>query len=324
MQADKDNIEISIIIPVYNEEKNIPVVFDRLKATLDELNSSYEIIFIDDGSTDDTLGILEDLHENDDRVAVYSLRKNQGKAAALTVGFRRARGRVIATMDGDGQDEPSELPRMIEKLNEGYDLINGWKYPRQDPLSKRLPSKLYNSITSLLAGITLHDMNSGLKVYRREVVQSIPIYGELHRFIVFMAHRENFKVTEIKVKHNPRLHGKTKYGSWRYFAGFLDLITSMFLSRFSRRPMHFFGFSGFLLLLAGTIINAYLAIGWFFGRWIGNRPLLFLGILLMLLGIQLISTGLLGEMLSRWMDKEYNYPLKRELPAGVRSAEGGK
>jgi glycosyltransferase involved in cell wall biosynthesis len=305
--------ELSIIIPLYNEQDNLSELYQKLIKVLDSLNLSYEIIFVDDGSTDNSFNILKELYQRDPKVKVISFRKNFGKSAALAAGFDNTRGKIIITMDADLQDEPSEIPKLVEKIKEGYDLVSGWKYPRRDPLSKIIPSKIFNIFVSLFSGIKLHDLNCGFKAYRAQVIKEIDIYGELHRFLPVIAFQKGFKVTEIKVAHNPRKYGKSKFGPVRFIHGVLDFLTVMLLTKYTERPAHFFGGWGILSFILGFGICLYLTILWFLGqRPIGNRPLLFLGILLIIISIQLISLGLLGEIfVSR--DSKKRYEVKEVL-----------
>ncbi len=245
---------------------------------------------------------------------IIQFRENFGKAAALSAGFAQARGKIIITMDADLQDDPREIPNFIHKLEESYDLVCGWRSKRQDPFSKILPSRLFNYLTSTLTGVKLHDFNCGFKCYRKEVVKNLSLYGELHRYVPALAHWQGFKITEIKVKHHPRAHGKSKYGASRLFSGLTDLLTVMFLTKYMKKPLHLFGGVGFLLFSAGLMINVYLAILWFLGQGIGNRPLLLLGVLLMLVGFQIVSTGLIGEMIVSVRHKgEVGYIIKKIL-----------
>ncbi len=289
-------MDISVVIPLYNEEESLPELHRRLSEVLPGAGSC-EIIFVDDGSTDGSLGVLERLFREDPRVVVVSFRRNRGKSAALAAGFEKAKGKSVVTMDADLQDDPSEIPNMIAKLNE-YDLVSGWKFPRKDPLSKRLPSKAINWLTARLTGVRIHDMNCGLKAYKNEVVKGLSIYGEQHRFIPALAFANGFRVGEVKVHHHPRRFGHTKFGAKRFLEGIFDLLTVLFITRYIKKPLHFFGIPGLVLLLAGGLTLVYLAAGWLMGRWIGGRPLFTLAVLLVILGIQFISTGLLGEMLT--------------------------
>jgi glycosyltransferase involved in cell wall biosynthesis len=291
--------EVSIVIPVYNEAESLQPLYQGLVSVLDALGRPYELLFIDDGSTDGSFDLLAELHAQDPRLQVIQFRRNFGKAAALTAGFAEARGAVIVTMDADLQDDPQEMPALLNKLAEGFDLVSGWKHPRRDPPTKTLPSKLFNWATSRLSGIWLHDFNCGFKAYRREVVQEIRFYGDLYRYIPVLAHWRGFRVTEVAVRHHPRRFGRSKFGASRFLRGFFDLITILFLTQYIRRPLHLFGWVGLLSLGVGTVINLYLTVLWFLGdRPIGDRPLLTLGVLLMIMGVQFVSFGLLAEMLA--------------------------
>lgn len=292
-------MDISIVIPLYNEKESLPELHSRLTQTLSSMGKSYELIFVDDGSTDGSFKVLEGLHAKDPaHVSVCSFRKNSGKSAALATGFERASGDIVITMDADLQDDPAEIPNLIKALDEGCDLVTGWKYPRYDPITKRLPSKVINWLTGYLTGVKVHDMNCGLKAYRSEVIKGLQLYGEQHRFIPALAHAGGFRVGEIKVHHHPRKYGHTKFGAKRFVEGLFDLLTVLFITRYIRKPLHFFGIAGLALLLIGGGAMAYLVAGWFMGHWIGDRPLFILSILLIIIGIQFISIGLLGEMLT--------------------------
>lgn len=288
---------LSIIIPVCNEAESLDDLYLALKAVVERIPNSCEIIFVDDGSEDTSMVELERLRNADPRVKIVQLRDNFGKAVALSVGFENASGEIVFTMDGDLQDDPSEIPRFLEKLEEGYDLVSGWKFVRRDPIGKTLPSRLFNRVVSLLTGIKLHDFNCGFKCYRREVIKNIRIYGELHRFIPVLARWKGFRVAEIKVAHHPRRHGVSKYGMERFARGFLDLMTVLFLMRYLKRPLHLFGGIGLLCLMLGGGLSAYFTLQWISGTPMHVRPLMVFGWVAMILGIQFISMGLLGEML---------------------------
>lgn len=294
--------KLSIVVPVFNEEESLPVLYQEveksIRATIESgLISAYEILFISDGCTDGSVDAIKKLIAQDTNVHLIVFRKNFGKAAALQAGFRHSTGDIIITMDADLQDDPKEIPRFIEKIDEGYDLVSGWKYNRLDPLEKRLPSKLFNKVTSTLSGVKLHDFNCGFKAYRREVVKSIDIYRELHRYIPVLAHRKGFRIAELTVTHHKREFGKSKYGFERYLRGLFDSLTTSFLSKYYDRPMYFFGKIGLLLLLVGLAVCIGLTVTWFMGHPIGDRPLLLLGVLCIILGVQSISTGFIGDMI---------------------------
>jgi len=313
--VDENERELSVVIPVYNEGENLNSLYSQLKSVLENLGKAYEIILVDDGSTDDSFLIMERLHGEDHNVKVIQLRRNFGKAVALSAGFTWVQGKIIITMDADLQDDAREIPNFIKKLNEGYDLVSGWRFKRRDPVSRTFPSRLFNSLTATLTGVKVHDFNCGFKAYRKEVIESLDLYGELHRYIPALAHWKGFNVGEIKVEHHPRAHGKSKYGVERLFRGLTDLFTVMFLTKYMKKPLHLFGAVGVFLLLIGFIINAYLAILKFVLRQgIGGRPLLLLGVLLMLIGFQIISTGLIGEIIVSTRHKdEKGYVVRKVL-----------
>ncbi len=290
-------MEISVVIPLFNEEGSLTELHKTLSEVLYKLNYSYELLFIDDGSTDSSNDIIKDLRNSDPHIRLLTFRRNRGKSAALSVGFKASCGKYVVTMDADLQDDPKEIPNLIHELNNGYDLVTGWKRTRHDPLNKVIPSRIFNTVTSFVSGIKLHDFNCGLKGYRSEVIKEIKVYGERHRFLPVLAHMHGFKISEIPVKHHPRIHGQTKYGAYRFIAGFLDLITLLFKMKFLSKPMHLFGSLGMIGLIVGVSIVLYLSIGWFMGHWIGNRPLLLYGILAIITGVQLFTLGLLGEMI---------------------------
>lgn len=306
---------ITVVVPLYNEEESLRELHARIAEVSDQHNLTREIFFIDDGSTDSSLQILKEIRASDSTVRVLSFRKNNGKSAALQTAFRCAKGSIIITMDADLQDDPKEIPALVAKIHEGYDLVSGWKRKRHDPISKTAPSKFFNFVTGFLSGIRLHDFNCGLKAYRKEVVESVDIYGELHRFVPVLAHKQGFRVSEIPVQHHARKYGKTKFGIERFLSGFLDLITVLYLTGFVRKPLHFFGAIGLISLILGVAINFYLAIGWIQRIWIGNRPLLFLGVLLIVVGAQFFSFGLLAEMMTRQEEKSREYSLKFDSEA---------
>ena len=306
--------EISIVIPLLDEQESLAELYDKITSALKDLTKSYEIVFIDDGSTDRSYEMLENLYQKDRWIHVYQFRKNYGKSAALACGFQMAKGRFVITMDADLQDDPAEIPNLLAKLNEGYDLVSGWKKKRYDPFIKRNSSQIFNRVTGWISGLKIHDFNCGLKAYRSEVVKDIQIYGQLHRFIPALAHWQGYKVGELIVRHHPRKYGKTKFGLFRFAAGLFDLFTVIFLNKFKRRPLHLFGSIGLITFLVGMIINLYLAIEKIFAKGIlSNRPLLFLGILLVIVGIQFISIGLLGEMITETQKRKSDYSIKNVL-----------
>ena len=288
---------LSIVIPLYNEAESLGDLYGCLAEVLAALPQQVEIIFVDDGSTDASFRVLRGLRDNDDRVKIAQLRGHQGKAAALAVGFREARGDVVITLDADLQDDPKEIPRFLAKLGEGYDLVSGWKAHRQDPWTRRGLSAIFNRVTASITGLRIHDFNCGFKAYRRAVLNELKLHGELHRFIPALAHWRGFNVAEIKVEHHPRRYGRSKYGMARIPRGFFDLLTVIMLTRYTRRPLHLFGLLGLFLGLAGVGIIGYISVGWFFGKWIGARPILLIGAVLFIAGIQLVSFGLVAEMI---------------------------
>jgi glycosyltransferase involved in cell wall biosynthesis len=301
---------LSVVIPVYNEEENIQLLHAKLKEALDILNNEYEILFVDDGSTDRTLSILEEIQAGDKHVIVLSLRRNFGQTAAFAAGFDFARGDVIVTMDGDLQNDPADIPKLLERIKD-HDLVSGWRKKRKDPFfTRRLPSIMANWLISKVTGVKLHDYGCSLKAYRRDVIKNLKLYGEMHRFIPAVASWYGVRIAEVETVHHPRMHGKSKYGISRTLKVVLDLITVKFLQSFSTKPIQFFGpvgvFSGFL----GFLISLYLTGDKiFFGRDIGGRPLLLLGALLIIVGIQLIGMGLLGEMLVRVYHESQRKPI---------------
>ena len=295
------DLDLSIIIPLLNEEESLNELYAKIKEVLDSIPiSNYEIIFIDDGSTDSSIKVLKKIHTEDSRVHCVRFRRNYGKSAALAVGFKRAKGKYVITMDADLQDDPAEIPNLISKLDEGYDLVSGWKKQRHDPISKTLPSKFFNAVTSMTSGIKLHDFNCGLKAYKSDVIKTIHIYGEMHRYIPALAHWEGFKITEIPVHHHKRKYGHTKFGLSRFINGFLDLLTVLFTTKYMKRPLHFFGTGGTAFLLIGFIIDLILSIQWLSGdKNLSNRPLLWFGIALIVVGVQFISLGLIAELITK-------------------------
>ena len=311
--SDASEATLSVVIPLYNEENSLAELHNRIILSLQSLSSNYELIFVDDGSTDNSFSVLKDLHKEDGQVKAIRFRKNFGKAAALSAGFKEATGKTIVTIDADLQDLPEEIPVLIKKIEEGYDLVSGWKFKRQDPLVRRVASRLFNSVTTFYTGVKIHDFNCGLKCYRREVTEELELYGELYRYIPALASWKGFKVGEVKVNHQPRIHGKSKFGGERYVRGFFDLLTVIMLTKYPEKPLHFFGLMGTILSLAGLAINIYMAALRLSGKWIGNRPLLLLGILLLILGIQFIFFGLMGELIVFSSQKDTSYTVKEKL-----------
>ena len=268
---------------------------------------------MDDGSTDESVQRLLKKKKDHPEIKIIRLRKNFGKSIALSEGFKRAQGTIVITMDADLQDDPAEIPNLLKKLEEGYDLVSGWKKKRHDPITKTVPSKLFNFTTRFLTGIKIHDFNCGLKAYRNEVIKAIPVYGELHRYLPVLAHWQGFNVGEIAVKHHPRQFGKTKFGAKRFFSGFFDLLSVLFITRYRQKPMHLFGMFGLVNIFIGFVILLYLTILWFQGIGIGHRPLLFLGILLMIVGVQSFSLGLIGDMMISTRDTSPKFAVKEVI-----------
>lgn len=290
--------ELSFVVPFMNEEETLRTLFEGIRAAVSALGKSFEIVFIDDGSTDGSAKVAEFLvQENPGVVMLIALRGNFGKSAALAAGFAEARGEVVFTMDADLQDDPTEIPRFLEELDKGFDLVSGYKRKRNDPITKVLPSRVFNWMVRTLTGTHLHDVNCGFKAYRRVVIENVRLYGELHRFVPILAHARRFRIGEIAVQHHPRTHGVTKFGGGRFLRGLMDLLTVYFIMRYERRPAHFFGGVGTLCAISGFAILTYLVVLWFAGEAIGHRPLLSLGVLLVVVGLQFLATGLIGELL---------------------------
>lgn len=319
--------DLSIVVPVYNEAESLPELAAQIRQAMEGAGLSFEVWLVDDGSSDGSWDVIGRLGQADARFGGVRFRRNYGKSAALSAGFARATGRYVATLDADLQDDPAELPAMVARLEAGADLVSGWKRKRHDPLGKTIPSRFFNAVTRWASGIPLHDFNSGIKAYRAEVVRSVRVYGELHRYIPLLAKWEGYtRIEEQVVQHHPRKYGVTKFGLERFLRGFLDLITVVFLTRFARRPMHFFGGAGTLAFAAGFGMLLYLTgVKLFTGEGIGGRPLLQFGVLLLLLGAQLFLTGLLGEMIVRpEMESAARFDVREErAPAQAPPAAPG-
>lgn len=301
-------VAISIVIPMLNEVESLRPLYQNICQSMEALGEPFEMVFVDDGSTDGSFAVLNELHEQDPRVRVVRFRRNFGKSPALLAGFGQARGKIIFTMDADLQDDPAEIPHFLQKLDEGYDLVSGWKYPRHDPPTKTIPSFFFNRVVRATTGVKLHDMNCGFKAYRRELIEELKLYGELHRFIPVMAKWRGFAVTEVKVKHHRREYGKSKFGARRFLRGFLDLLTVLFLVTYIRTPLRLFGPIGMTSFLAGLIIDLWVV----YDRIVNNilikdRPILFLGIILMIIGVQFVLTGLQSEMI-----RHFNFNAREE------------
>jgi dolichol-phosphate mannosyltransferase len=300
-------MNLSVIVPLFNERESLTELCTRLFDALADPalhrcfseSFHYEIIMVDDGSTDGSAEAIGPMISCHPELRLISFRRNYGKTEALSAGFMVATGDVVVTLDADLQDDPREITALVQKIREGYDLVSGWKQVRNDPVTKTVPSKLFNLTTRIFSGIPLHDFNCGLKAFSHELSRSLELRGEMHRYIPVLAHWKGFRVTEIPVRHHARKYGKSKFGAARFFAGLFDFLSVMFITRYLKRPMHFFGKMGLGSFLLGFSISLYITIDKFLNhRPVSNRPILFLGILLIILGVQLFSTGLLGEMLS--------------------------
>jgi glycosyltransferase involved in cell wall biosynthesis len=301
--------DVSIVVPVYNERPTLAALFDECRAALDPTGLAWEVVFVDDGSTDGSFDEIAAIRARDGRARGVRLRMNLGKAAALAVGFRAARGERLVTIDGDLQDDPREIPRLLEALDRGADLVSGWKTARKDPFSRVLASRIFNQLSRFVSGIPLHDVNCGLKAYRREVVAEVPLYGELHRFVPLLAVWRGFRVSEVAVSHRPRAVGRSRYGWSRALRGIMDLVTVVCLTRYNRRPAHFFSLPGAALIALGMPICGYIAyLRLAYGHIWNRHPLLIFAVLLVMVGVQLFTTGLLGEMMvdaGRRIDEDY-------------------
>lgn len=305
----------SIVIPVFNEENSLNELVSRIKDVTDTLVKPYEIIFINDGSTDKSQEVIDKLSRDYNNIHSITFRKNFGKSAALNAGFKHVKYDIVFTMDADLQDDPIEIPRFLEEIQNGYDLVTGWKENRLDPKEKTIPSKLFNAMTSKMSGLKLNDYNCGFKCYKKEVLEEIDLYGELHRFVPFLAHKKGFKVKEIPVLHHERKHGVSKFGFERYARGFFDLLTVVFITNYINRPMHLFGGIGSLFFGLGLILFSYL----FFGRWIvgesiGSSPLFLISIFLLGSGVQIFIVGMLAELIvhNKERDKKKSYSIKKK------------
>jgi glycosyltransferase involved in cell wall biosynthesis len=315
-------VDISLVIPLYNEAESLPELTEQIYDSIQKSNlhtllghqPTFEILFINDGSTDGSDKVIKQLIEKYHEVKLISFRRNYGKSAGLDAGFKAAQGKYVITMDADLQDNPYEIEPLIRKLEEGYDLISGWKKKRYDPISKTLPSKLFNFVTGLLSGVHIHDFNCGLKAYRNEVVKAVQVYGEMHRYIPVLAKWNGFRVSELAVQHRARKYGYSKFGLSRFFNGFLDLLTVMFITKYMKRPMHLFGMLGIVCFLLGFVIAAVLTYGkYVHDESVSNRPLLMLGVLLIILGVQFFLGGLLGEMITKSYLQSETYLIKETV-----------
>jgi glycosyltransferase involved in cell wall biosynthesis len=328
--------QLSFVVPVYDEAESLPTLHAEIVRAAEAQGMSFEVLYVDDGSRDGSDRVLAQLADQDPRISVASFRKNFGKSAALALAFSRARGDYVMTLDADLQDDPAELANLLRVMEEGgYDVVSGWKVQRRDPWTKTAPSKLFNAVTARVTGTRLHDMNCGLKLYRREVVEAIEVYGELHRFLPALANWKGFKVGECAVHHRARQHGRSKFGASRFVNGFLDLMAVSFVQTSALKPLHVFGRVGLGFLATGFLIEAWFLLQWALGEPLRVRPLLVLGGVLAILGIQLLSMGLLGEMIASQRPKT-DFPVRawrnweeprvvgaRETETGTRLAAGG-
>jgi glycosyltransferase involved in cell wall biosynthesis len=302
---------ISIVVPVYNEEESLPHFHDVLLGVLKMLKDSYEIIYVDDGSKDSSLTLLKKLAKEDKNISVYSFRMNQGKAEALTLGFQKAVGDYIVTLDADLQDRPEEIPHLLEKIDDEWDIVSGWRKDRQDKKKMVAISRIFNRMVKRFWGLDIHDYNCGLKIYTRDAAKSLRLYGGMHRFIPLIAHNNGFQVTEMVVRHEPRKYGHSKYG-FSKIKDAPDIFTMLFLGKYSKRPLHFFGTIGGVMLLIGALIFIYLAfIHYAFGAVIGRRPLLLFSMLLIISGLQVFFTGFIAELLTNIANRDYRSPTLR-------------
>jgi glycosyltransferase involved in cell wall biosynthesis len=308
-----------VVVPAFNEAESLRELVPAILRVLGGAGRSFEVLVVDDGSGDGTFEAVAEMARADQRVRGLSLRRNFGKSAALATGFADCRGRFIVTMDADLQDDPEEIPAFLADLEGGLDLVSGWKRKRHDPLSKTLPSRFFNRVTAHASGIPLHDFNCGFKAYRREVCGEITLYGEMHRFIPVLAHREGFRIGEREVRHHARRFGRSKFGPSRFLNGFLDLLEVMFLAGGRRTPLHVFGRWGAGLLGAGLLINLYMIALWVMERRLRVRPLLLFGVILVILGVQFISIGLLAALIHAPGRRRTTYPVRARVPEDGRS-----
>ena len=306
------NIVISIVVPVFNEEESLPHLIEQLLNVMRPLNEKFELVLVNDGSSDHSAEVLKELGLQNPEMLCILLRKNYGQTAAMAAGFDKSSGEIVVTLDGDLQNDPADIPLLVSKLREGFDLVSGWRFQRKDPaLHRKLPSNIANRLIGRVTGVRLHDYGCSLKAYRREVLADMRLYGELHRFLPVLANIEGARITEMKVNHRPRKYGNSKYGIDRTFRVLMDLLTVWFMNRFLTRPMYVFGFGGILSILGSLLISTYLLIIKLFGENIGNRPLLILALLLAISGLQLFGFGLLGELQIRTYHESQGRPIYR-------------
>ena len=306
-------MDISIVVPLYNEKESLPHLMKGIAEVLDPMNKSYEVVFVDDGSNDGSFNELRSLKETyGEKIKAYKFSRNCGKSAALNAGISQAGGNIIITMDADLQDDPTAIPEMLTKLEDGWDLVSGWKKVRHDPIGKTLPSRVWNAVTSAVSGLKLHDFNCGFKAYRAEVAKNLDIYGERHRYLPALAHWDGYSVTEIPVPHHARKFGKSKFGVGRIFNGVMDMITLLFLKRYLKSPLHFFGMVGLVLILAGIGVLGYFGVMWALTGIMRIRPLTLLAVGSMIVGVQFISIGLIGEMITH-SQKTNQFTIREKL-----------
>jgi glycosyltransferase involved in cell wall biosynthesis len=305
-----------------DEEGTLRELADRIDQACQQAGEPYELLFVDDGSRDGSVRVVEQLVGERPALRLLELQGNFGKSAALAAGFAEARGDIVFTLDADLQDDPKEIPRFLAKLAEGFDVVSGYKAKRHDPISKVVPSRIFNAMVRLLTGVGLHDVNCGFKAYRAVVIKNLRLYGEMHRFVPVLAHWKRFTIAEIVVEHHPRKFGSSKFGGGRFFRGLMDLLTVFFLLRYERRPAHFFGAVGALVFTVGTGLLCYLSVLWTMGERIGNRPLLILGVLCVVVGLQILATGLIAELVVHVGSLQAPYVLRRRLEHSPKASEG--
>ncbi|NLP02254.1 MAG: glycosyltransferase family 2 protein [Fibrobacter sp.] len=305
--------KISIVIPLCNEEESLSPLMNQIHEVMGSLECEYEVLFVDDGSTDGSFGVLQQLRNQfGNIIRIYRLSNNCGKSAALSLGIKEASGEIIITMDADLQDDPVAIPEMLKKIDEGWDVVNGWKKKRYDPITFTLPSKIWNFATSILSGVKLHDFNCGFKAYRAEAAKSLDIYGDRHRYLPALAFWDGFRVTEIPVPHHARKYGKSKYGFGKFFNGLMDMMTLLFLRRYLKSPLHFFGLIGFVLIMIGGTVLGYFGIEWAISGAMRVRPLMVLSLGAIIVGIQFLSFGFLAEMLINMAPKKL-YTIREKI-----------
>jgi glycosyltransferase involved in cell wall biosynthesis len=304
---------VSIVIPLYNESESLGALMEAISGVMTKSADAWEVVFVDDGSTDRSFETLKQLRSvYGERIRIFRFSRNYGKSAGLATGIREAKGDVIITMDADLQDDPTAIPDLLAKLDEGWDLVSGWKKKRYDPITFTLPSKLWNVVNSILSGVKLHDFNCGFKAYRADAAKSLEIYGDRHRYLPTLAHWNGYRVTEVPVPHHPRKFGKSKYGFDKFFNGVMDMLTLLFLKRYLKSPLHFFGLVGCLLMLAGMSVLTYFGVEWIITGSMRIRPLVLLSVSSVIVGIQFLSFGFLAEILITMSPKD-NYLIREKI-----------